>query len=379
MSSLTWIDGSNAEAERVRRVLALFDRPEALDELGLGSIRDTLSDLLFPGTSTIQTRLRYMLFVPWIYARLSPSLTARPLAAELRKEESRLIDALRVHRGETGIIGIEAGIKVRRLASEIYWGGLGTWGIRTFAGSQAVYHRARSGLTMRAWAAELPNPPQGFPDKADLVLTAEEKTYLHDRLAMLSSQDGPVYLSLVATHGGTEAGMPWQHPAQKRAPVHVRRILEQARLFSAVMFGATLLYKSLLARLCALETAPEFEEDFLTWASGSYEGAEFLPDEIANWDLEQLRRVAVHPTHRIAPLAWEFVGRWLQLARGNRARLLDSQEAALLITLRESSLKQRRARLSEPEARSGWLGRTGYAPLNFRWNLVRRYLADFSA
>lgn len=42
------------------------NEPGTLDELGIGSIRDTFSDELFPGTSTIQTRARYFLFVPWI-------------------------------------------------------------------------------------------------------------------------------------------------------------------------------------------------------------------------------------------------------------------------------------------------------------------------
>ena len=41
-----------------------FQEKESRDELGLGSVRDSFADQLFPGTSTIQTRLRYTLFVP---------------------------------------------------------------------------------------------------------------------------------------------------------------------------------------------------------------------------------------------------------------------------------------------------------------------------
>ncbi len=36
----------------------LFREEEARDGLGIDAVRDALSDLLFPGTSTIQTRLR---------------------------------------------------------------------------------------------------------------------------------------------------------------------------------------------------------------------------------------------------------------------------------------------------------------------------------
>lgn len=65
-----WVDYSPKERDRMRQALALFKENDTRDELGLGSIRDALADLLFPGTSTIQTRLRYFLFVPWIYQEL---------------------------------------------------------------------------------------------------------------------------------------------------------------------------------------------------------------------------------------------------------------------------------------------------------------------
>lgn len=38
--------------------------------LGFAPIRDAFADYFFPGTSTIQTRARYFLFVPWIMSLL---------------------------------------------------------------------------------------------------------------------------------------------------------------------------------------------------------------------------------------------------------------------------------------------------------------------
>ena len=74
MSSLAWIDFDEAERQRAQRIMSLFQERESRDELGLGGIRDSIADHLFPGTSTIQTRLRYMLFIPWWgwYATLGP-------------------------------------------------------------------------------------------------------------------------------------------------------------------------------------------------------------------------------------------------------------------------------------------------------------------
>ena len=61
-STLTWIDHDPAARERTLRILSLFQERDSREELGLGAIRDSFADRLFPGTSTIQTRLRYMFF-----------------------------------------------------------------------------------------------------------------------------------------------------------------------------------------------------------------------------------------------------------------------------------------------------------------------------
>ena len=69
-ATLTWLDLTASDRDKMRRVLDLFKEQGTLDEMGLGSLRDVLSDTLFPGTSSIQTRLRYVLFIPWLYQRL---------------------------------------------------------------------------------------------------------------------------------------------------------------------------------------------------------------------------------------------------------------------------------------------------------------------
>jgi hypothetical protein len=62
--TFAWLDLNAAERERTQCILALFEERETRGELGLGAIRDSFADHLFPGTSTIQTRLRYLFFVP---------------------------------------------------------------------------------------------------------------------------------------------------------------------------------------------------------------------------------------------------------------------------------------------------------------------------
>lgn len=116
--------------------MALFQERESRDELGLGGIRDSIADHLFPGTSTIQTRLRYMLFIPWLFQMLESSSSGpEQLAAEARGLENRLANALKAGGELNGIIGRDAGADLQRLPSSVYWAGLSTWGIRLFPGS----------------------------------------------------------------------------------------------------------------------------------------------------------------------------------------------------------------------------------------------------
>lgn len=75
-SMLSWLDHDRAASERSMRMLSFFKEREARDELGIGGIRDAIADQLFPGTSTIQTRLRYVLFIPWLFAQLEQKNTS---------------------------------------------------------------------------------------------------------------------------------------------------------------------------------------------------------------------------------------------------------------------------------------------------------------
>jgi hypothetical protein len=82
MSSMfAWVDFAEDDRHKVADVIALFNEKDTRDELGLGSIRDTFADLLFPATSTIQTRAHHFLFVPWIYQKLERPRTPPTLSA----------------------------------------------------------------------------------------------------------------------------------------------------------------------------------------------------------------------------------------------------------------------------------------------------------
>lgn len=94
-ATFSWLDHREDDAQRVREALKALDEPGMLDPLGFGVIRDAFSEMLFPGISTVQTRARYLLLVPWVYQRLeAEKVASSESAAVARAWELDLIDAL---------------------------------------------------------------------------------------------------------------------------------------------------------------------------------------------------------------------------------------------------------------------------------------------
>ena len=141
-STFAWVDFTDSDRRKMLDVLDLFSEHETRDEMGLGTIRDAFADYFFPGTSTIQTRARYILFIPWLFRDLErKNLSTSEYTAQARQVEIQLIYSLLEGRDIQGIIGQDAKKSLRRLPSDIYWAGLGSWGIRQFQGSRSQYFR----------------------------------------------------------------------------------------------------------------------------------------------------------------------------------------------------------------------------------------------
>ena len=63
---LGWIDFSKEDRQKALDVINLLSEQGAVDELGIGVIRDAFANYFFPGTSTIQNRAKYFLIVPYV-------------------------------------------------------------------------------------------------------------------------------------------------------------------------------------------------------------------------------------------------------------------------------------------------------------------------
>lgn len=371
MSNLAWIDFDGEARERVRRILDLLSDRDARDELGLGAVRDSIADHLFPGTSTIQTRLRYMLFVPWCFQAVSQECDPRRALEIVRDREVALIAALK-RGGETaGIIGRDAGAGLRRLPSETYWSGLRTWGVRRIGGSREDLLRATampSGGDQPIWSPNLPKQPDGLFEAAVFRLSNEEADFLTDRIA--TSCSGSLLAFLAIEKDSADCAQIWEHPGRAAFPEPMRRLVNHAERFSDLMFGAALLYNLMLAeRRSRDDWIDGYRQKLYVWLDALDTG------RITDWNLDAFWDDTRHDNHTQTATLRRFVAAWRSEAL-NPAGLVDRDSARTLIEQREQMLKGAHSRFRNHSSLSHWRGASGAVRLSFRWPNARGYLKD---
>lgn len=133
---LGWIDFSKTERNKVLSVLDLLSEAGTLDELGIAPIRDGFANVFFPGTSTIQTRAKYFLIVPYALKDLEHSDDKNPnrIMRTFDEIERKCGERLAAGKDNQGIIGNRSLAQnrwVKRTPADIYWAGLRNYGIFT--------------------------------------------------------------------------------------------------------------------------------------------------------------------------------------------------------------------------------------------------------
>lgn len=392
-SSFTWLDYSEHERRKMLDVIQLFKEKDTRDELGIGTVRDAFADLLFPGTSTIQTRARYFLFIPWMYLRLEKQkVQSNTIAKKARNEEIALIDILATSDDTQGIIGVVARRNLKRLPSNIYWQGLGRWGIRLFPGSQDQYHRSLNlfyahnerqqknddgelveGRVARNWHPNLPPVPKDFPRNASLRLTGSEAGYLRERILTHVPQS---MIAFLVDEGQltTPTDFPWAHPQNADFPPLIREQLKHARNFSETIHGAALLYNLMLAEEAGQENLiEEYHDRLMEWAAL----LSARHTELLGWDRRVFWEIVELGNQRVKPPTRLFIDSWLDLALSIKdAQVAGDKRARQLIRDRERQLKRGLARLDNIRARELWNEEAGTKQLSYRWPVAQTIIQD---
>jgi hypothetical protein len=397
MSMFVWLDYSERERRKMLDVVDLFREHDTRDELGVGSVRDAFADMLFPGTSTIMTRARYFLLVPWTYLRLEKlRIGSAQIKARAHRAETALIEVIEQSNDSEGNIGKLAKAALKRLPSSVYWQGLSVWGIRSFQGAQTQYHRSldryytqitRQGgraverdiehddLVAPNWHGGLIKAPDTFPGTCSLSLTRSEAGYLAERIRLSPGSSSSLLAELVAQRRHSDyVPFVWEHPYAAELPPTLAELVSNARNFSEVMHGAPLLYNLILAEEGERdEGIARYRRQFKEWAQLISKRSSTL----VSWNRPRFWELVRAINSRITTPTYEFINAWWDLAlAGDAARLRENASVRALIREREKRLKKTLARIGNPRAQELWNGDSGSAQLDFRWDIAQDLLRD---
>ena len=406
-SSFGWLALDPEHRRRMMEAVDQFRDQGTVDDLGLGGIRDAFSETLFPGTSTLHTRLRYVLFIPWLLQDASHKETLAEMQSTFRANEFQLIDALK--RGEAandaeGVMGRDAGDSLQRLPSAVYWGMLSRWQIFTpgftirsyferellrreelAKAPQADDPEVRVHLTPTGLDERLPDPPRRLLSRADFTLLPHEAAYLSETITRTTA--GSVLAHLVAHRpttwtDATNAPESIGDPAiRSELPPDLERLVDRAERFALVAHGANLVYNLLLAEKTQRtdrqgNDLTEYYRSWLTdWFPEARDRRPFDQDDRA-----ETAQMVTRRGRRLAPPTVSFVATWADTvaAAHTAAEVIDNPQARDLIRQRERQVKAGRARLAPGNQRAldAWSGASGTSRYTYRWSYVRRHLQD---
>jgi len=409
MTSVGWIDFSSEHRDKVRMVLDLLKKKGVLDELGIGGIRDTFSDQLFPGISTIQTRAKYFIITTFLLREYlqfpQAKRKSRPLDRFLKRREREIRAGLvEKHQDDSrnrGIIGNTFGTDrnrgVIRRPSSVYWNGLVTFGMVRPRISLAEFERraiksgdilsANAGGTAKERGDEgdhsdlsLPRiltPPEGedYWDNLDIDLTQEEAVFLRDQITstqprsllaiILMNPDAIEQLRSIE-NGSFEdfCDLPFisQISDQK-----VTETLFQARDFWRFLRGAHILYDCMLQkRFGTEELLDKCEEEWASWCKS-------MKDFPINWQTDELWQRCSDGGRKIQPATRNFVSRWIVEAG---QPTIDRTACEELVRLQEMTNKGTRARLKKSTDELRIEDPMGIRILDYRLTQGRRIVLD---
>jgi hypothetical protein len=382
------------KALRDARKFMNADQKGVRDEIGFLTVHQRYADRFFPGTSVLHTRLRYALFVPWLYEDVRDMRQGGVKPADrIARAELRLTGRLI---GESGVIGGLVYPKpIDQPPSYVYWTALQKWGLLGERAGGGSWSRAQVNrqlaITPKAILSDDDDQPlerHHWPfsacpqraadwseeDKLSFKLSRDEKRRLARLLRAVDSPAFPGEPSLLSRLVGKALGgadNAWDEAILEMAGVERSALLRagQAAALSAV---GRAIYAAQVETL--KETLDKRRCSDVQRAA--------LPEVVARWG----RQAAAldwgafeEDMQSFSSPVREALAATLNWIRGART---DALELEAPYRRAEEYRKQRRARLSRThdgvERRLEWSNEDHGAaePLHYRWSNIRRLLAD---
>jgi len=372
MSSLFWAVYDEEQKKKSEEILATFDK-DSKDEMGLMGITMSLSSLMFPGTSVLHTRLRYIYLVGWIFVEAFKSNKAfsRELLHQKEKELRKILQTeKKINKNDfVGILGSTKiidddgdGEELSQPPFSVYFNLLKEWDIIKDKNISIIDIDKES--FCNEYIAIIEN--ENFKNNT-FKLTNTEKAYIVKKIP-------PSILHTIFETNITLAEK--QHfvdfdtilidnPEQKI-------LFENAQKFSILMWGTMLYYNYYLGN-----ESDELKEKFDTWKKI------VKPIVKSTWKPSDniLTLVKVNSSQI------NFINQWYEYIKKEYKNLelenpkkIDNKSIEEFLRNREQQLKGNRARLLKQQ--KGEIleeAKFGITPIEYRWSNIVRFKKDFDA
>ncbi len=407
--SIGWVHFSSDDRKRVASVIDLLNEGGVIDELGVGIVRNSYADAMFPGISTIQTRAKYFTLTAYLLKEYIRKWEAGykqpPMDKYLRDAEKYCrIVMLRKANGEDeleeGVIGRTFGLKsnqdVVRRASSIYWSGLRIYGFLNTQRSLSEFIREfnEPGKHLARMLSEssdkkgddldaeyslplvnAPNLPEDYLSTLSINLLASEAKFLRAQIEtrrpdsliaqiLLDEEATKQVIQLEDLNFNIFAQLPFINELKDR---RMRQLIHHANKFWQILYGAHVRYNCLLQKRHGTDTKlNEYEEEWLKWQDS-------LPEIHKSWDPDFFWGIIHEQNGQVPEGTTKFINAWFEESKSG-AR--NHSKCDSLVTQQERYNKgERRAKLAahHKDAIGDWVG---LRELNFRQRQARRIVAD---
>ncbi len=389
---LGWIDFSKKDRQKVLDVMNLLQEPGAVDELGIGIVRDAFANYFFPGTSTIQTRAKYLLIVPYLLKEAIDGRYGKDINKILRSidlaEKDCGIRLLESDPDADGIIGKRVLPKgwVARKPSDIYWNGIRTYqifgskdlsikeyiwlstqmkekkkislgGNRGDDSDEADRDDYDAGDVGNFHFWNLPTYKDNWKDDLQIELTKEEAAYLQKQI--VKSTEGSLLSFILKNNidiSETDDFLNLTKKLENQIDVKTAEMMQLACDFDYLVYMARVRYNMILSE-------GENEDAVAEW--------EWISKDMKRYSSVNLKEI-FERLHLHNPKTFVFLSQLQEYFAEGRV-----EDADACIIKREISLKQiNRAKLSRPKEfyiPGSWVG-GGW--LDYRFNDARRIIND---
>ena len=401
MASIGWIDFSQSHRKKVLSVMDLYKDRGMVDEMGLGTVRDAFSDLIFPGTSTLHTRSKYFVLIPQLIIDLeSQNIKSVDFTRTLIREEKKMIYSLmNGSRSHDGIIGQKSREELKRTPSTIYWNGLRRWGIlsKYFTGSVNDYGRQLGAKHKKRkyagyeeygddrkddkdaqtfdelfWWNQIPMPESGWKEKLNIRLTKAEAIFLEQQV--LANCQGSLLCFILEHNFNNLDVFHGIHDFINQTNIYenLNNILKVATDFDFIMKGAVIRYNLLVQQKRNGGDVERWELVWKKWNQDRKKEKKKLGTSNAVWAI--LPHIGNHTK--------QFVNDWYKETSKNE---LEIEEITKLVKSRELMLKKpRRSRLENKDKAQKTTNDVGITVhqdlstrfLDYRWSISKNLLQD---